>query len=158
MPFKNPEDAKKYEHRPDRVAKRRERQRRRWHQVRKYEPKKVYWGKRNSFSINRSKAKRRGLEWALSEAEYSELRANLCSYCGFSLPIYGSGLDRVDNSKGYVLGNLVPCCSSCNLTRRDTFTYEEMLVLGKVIREIKLNRKTGQETKPRSFVSTALLP
>jgi hypothetical protein len=30
-----------------------------------------------------------------------------------------SGLDRVDSSKGYVHGNVVPCCGECNLLKND---------------------------------------
>lgn len=37
-------------------------------------------------------------------------------------------------------GNVVPCCYECNLTRRDRFTFDEMILLGKKIREIKDDR------------------
>jgi hypothetical protein len=30
-----------------------------------------------------------------------------------------NGLDRIDNRKGYVSDNIVPCCSDCNLAKRD---------------------------------------
>lgn len=36
-----------------------------------------------------------------------------------SLEIRYSGLDRIDSSKGYVLGNVVPCCSECNGMKTD---------------------------------------
>lgn len=28
-----------------------------------------------------------------------------------------SGIDRIDNSKGYILGNVVPCCYQCNTAK-----------------------------------------
>ena len=28
-----------------------------------------------------------------------------------------SGLDRLDSSKGYIHGNVVPCCRNCNVFR-----------------------------------------
>lgn len=38
-----------------------------------------------------------------------------CNYCG-DLNIK-NGIDRVDNSKGYVEGNCVPCCPNCNAAK-----------------------------------------
>jgi hypothetical protein len=35
------------------------------------------------------------------------------------LEICYSGLDRVDTTKGYVHGNVVPCCGDCNLMKND---------------------------------------
>lgn len=41
-----------------------------------------------------------------------------CTYCG-DTPTNTSpnGLDRVDNSKGHILGNVVPCCETCNMMK-----------------------------------------
>lgn len=72
----------------------------------------------------RTKARKRGLSFELTIDKFYELSQQVCIYCG-SLPsnkcsylgegifIY-SGIDRVDNSKGYVIGNVVPCCGKCN--------------------------------------------
>lgn len=30
-----------------------------------------------------------------------------------------NGLDRVDNSKGHMMSNVVPCCSDCNYAKRN---------------------------------------
>lgn len=35
-----------------------------------------------------------------------------CVYCGDE--IVTVGVDRVDNAKGYVMDNVVPCCAICN--------------------------------------------
>ena len=37
-----------------------------------------------------------------------------------------SGIDRVDSNKGYLLDNIVPCCTSCN-TLKSNLTLEEFL-------------------------------
>lgn len=60
-----------------------------------------------------------------------------CHYCGFP----SNGLDRIDNSIGHIMTNCVPCCYTCNIVRNDVFSYEEMMILGKTIREIKLKRQ-----------------
>ncbi len=62
-----------------------------------------------------------------------------CVYCGDDLePV---GLDRVDNSQGHLVANVVVCCPTCNWVRGDLFTFEEMKMLGKTIAEIKASRK-----------------
>lgn len=56
-----------------------------------------------------------------------------CIYCGFQ----STGCDRKDNSKGHTMDNVVPCCLDCNTSRMNLFTFEEMLILGKAITQIK---------------------
>jgi hypothetical protein len=47
-----------------------------------------------------------------------------CYLCGYK-NIAGNGLDRQDTCKGYTLGNVEACCSSCNMMKafynKDTF-------------------------------------
>jgi hypothetical protein len=74
-----------------------------------------------------------------------------CHYCGDLLewkPHKDPGttsfryfLDRKDSNIGYELDNLVTCCTLCNLTKSDKFTYEEFIKIGQVIRNIKEDRK-----------------
>jgi hypothetical protein len=40
-------------------------------------------------------------------------------YCHYPPRGGFNGIDRVDNSKGYILGNCVPCCSWCNRAKAD---------------------------------------
>lgn len=41
----------------------------------------------------------------------------------------GVGLDRIDNdSRRYDVTTVLPCCGSCNMTRGDRLTVEEMKV------------------------------
>ncbi len=95
---------------------------------------------RTQFVYARSLAKRRGFEWALSEQEYTAFRSLPCHYCGFQLPQTGMGIDRMDSRLAYFVGNVVPCCTDCNAAKNANFTYEEMLILGKTIAEIKATR------------------
>jgi len=80
----------------------------------------------------RDKALRRKKEWALPTQHAIELLQQSCSYCGAppklrkrpaNLPY--NGLDRVDSSKGYVLGNVVSCCTTCNVMK-STLSQEEL--------------------------------
>lgn len=33
--------------------------------------------------------------------------------------LHHSGIDRIDSNKGYVIGNVVPCCKYCNMAKMD---------------------------------------
>ena len=72
-------------------------------------------------------AKKRNLAFELSKKELRALTSQNCHYCGIqpsqiyrhpnSTNYVYNGIDRLDNSKGYVQGNMVPCCVVCNLAK-----------------------------------------
>lgn len=84
----------------------------------------------------KSSAKRRGIEWNLVTEAIEPIVTRPCHYCG--LPPSNnksprrwrdarwSGIDRVDNTRGYELGNVVPCCKTCNNAKR-SLTVEEFM-------------------------------
>ena len=64
-----------------------------------------------------------------------------CHYCGLdNNSVAGVGLDRLDNTIGYMLDNVVSCCTECNRARSDKFTPDEMLIIGTAIRQVNLAR------------------
>ena len=82
-------------------------------------------------------AKYRDLEYALTEAELEVLIASDCHYCGCPpsnvrrpSPSGGefvfNGIDRVDNALGYVAGNVVTCCTTCNRAKH-AMPYAEFI-------------------------------
>lgn len=52
-------------------------------------------------------------------------------------------LDRMDNSKGYSIDNVVTCCWTCNRLKSDIFTYEEFCMLSPTLKKIKWQRKNS---------------
>lgn len=60
-----------------------------------------------------------------------------CYYCGDTHRV---GCDRIDNNLGHTKSNVVPCCYECNCARNRNFSFEEMVLLGKTIAQIKKNR------------------
>ena len=72
----------------------------------------------------RLSAKKRNLEFLLSEEELRKLIVKQCTYCGdvpstdMKLSAHPefryTGIDRVDNDLGYITTNVVPCCTICN--------------------------------------------
>lgn len=80
------------------------------------------------FSHAQLKAKQRNKNFSLSFEEYVIEISKPCHYCGGLLNTdknKGIGLDRLDNSLGYDIGNVVSCCGFCNKTRGDRLSYEE---------------------------------
>lgn len=90
---------------------------------------------RQSINIYKGHARRRGLGWNLTEKQFAEITQKDCYYCGAKPNnimknissngdyIY-NGIDRVDNSKGYTIDNIVPCCRKCNRAK-DTSSIRE---------------------------------
>jgi len=82
-----------------------------------------------------SGARNRNYEFSLSKEEFFKLTQMNCYYCNSS-PINISkntcyngdyiynGVDRIDNTKGYVYNNCVSCCKKCNRAK-DTMTVLE---------------------------------
>lgn len=63
-------------------------------------------------------ARRRGLEFSLTEDEVGFIIRDNCWYCGTPADPT-NGIDRQDNAQGYTTKNVVPCCSTCNYAKRD---------------------------------------
>ncbi len=83
------------------------------------------------FTDSKRSAKARNLEWSIPFEIYRELILKSCTYCSGPLPETKTGLDRIDNDKGYLTDNVVPCCRYCNQLRSDIFTYEEFIEFSK---------------------------
>ena len=72
-------------------------------------------------------AKKRKLEFHLTDEQLRELFHSPCRYCdsspnnvtrrkrlGLIVEFRYSGIDRKDNAVGYISSNCVPCCKTCN--------------------------------------------
>ena len=88
-------------------------------------------GYRGYFAANtiddiRCKAKKRGKEWSIDSVYAYKLIISDCTYCGHkpNWPESRVGIDRVDNNKGYVYGNCVSCCFTCNSAKKQLSNEE----------------------------------
>ena len=80
-------------------------------------------------------AAKRGKEWSLSDEEFYSLITSPCHYTGM-LPrkhiktqegdFYWNGVDRKDNAKGYIPGNVLPCSDHANWAK-ETRDYDEFI-------------------------------
>ena len=79
------------------------------------------WANRRPFKARLSSIKGRalqkGIEWGFDSPEdLREFMDTPCHYCGGEVE-QRIGLDRVDSAKGYIPGNVVQCCTSCNMAK-----------------------------------------
>ncbi len=118
--------------------------------------------KKFAFTILKCQAKDRGLENTLPLTDFIRISEENCTYCGAEpsndmgvwwrnklksgqkrnkiredkrtegVSWLTNGLDRVDSSKGYVLGNVVACCKDCNRAKSDMTTEKFMTWLDKL--------------------------
>lgn len=97
------------------------------------------------FRIYTKGAASRGYDFNLTKGEFKSIVSDDCHYCGES-PKYKTskdfticngnikvnGIDRKDNTVGYVLDNCVPCCDSCNFLK-GPMGYDDFITLCKKI-------------------------
>lgn len=106
-----------------------------------YSPKGVY----NQIKKN---SKKNGLP-LMKQSDFIEWYDNqqrVCGYCGVcenklsTIIIYGLRskrltIDRIDNLKGYEQKNLILACDLCNKVKSNIFTRQEMIAIGKHIKQ-----------------------
>ena len=105
-------------------------------------------------NAKRSQMRKSGAEperWILQDSRGSDKKANRendltkefiaeqiaggCLYCGESG--IRMTLDRIDNSKGHLMDNVVPACIRCNYTRKN-MPHEAWLVVAPGMREARV--------------------
>jgi len=108
------------------------------------------------FNNYRSNAKRRGYTFTFLREEFAAIIAKNCFYCDgppLSLAkrdydsILYNGIDRLDNSHGYVQGNCVACCRRCNMMK-GTMSVQEFFEAIKIIHAKKI-LASGDELRGR---------
>jgi len=61
-----------------------------------------------------TKAHKRDLIFELTIEQFVELIQKPCQYCNYAKEGEANGIDRINNTIGYIVGNCVPCCEMCN--------------------------------------------
>jgi len=89
------------------------------------------------FRMIRARAIKAGHSFVISYEEFVEIiSCGCCHYCNVPLTWsdFGVGqrdssskLDRKDNDRGYVSGNIATCCWRCNQAKGNRFSYAEWL-------------------------------
>lgn len=121
-------------------------------------------GLRTTYYVYKNSAKKRNLDFNITKEEFKELTSKNCYYCNkepstrctqdarvrkhnkesmdYTIYIY-NGLDRIDSSLGYIVGNIVTCCKDCNYAK-NILTQEKFYDM---IKNIYENRKLNEYKK-----------
>lgn len=95
---------------------------------------------RARYQYLQSSAKARQIPMLLTFEEFAIFLNQPCIYCDNQLGhkvVYGSGLDRLDNDRGYEVGNVQSCCKDCNSVRGDILSVEETKAAIKAVIEVR---------------------
>jgi hypothetical protein len=87
------------------------------------------------WTMYRASARARGLPFLLTKDQFYSITSKPCHYCGAppsnkivrprsNGAFTYSGIDRQDNTQGYVFTNCVPCCRQCNVAKSDMTIME----------------------------------
>ena len=86
-------------------------------------------------------AERRGIEFSLSIQSIINLKkAKRCFYTGMALTDINRSVDRIDNEKGYIKGNVVACDKAFNMLKGG-LTLEEIRQIHIGINERKIRQR-----------------
>lgn len=109
------------------------------------------------------RAKKKEQEFTLTKQEFRELCERPCYYCGARpnnlsrdhLRHNGTweynGLDRIDNSKGYLQGNVQPCCTPCNSLKSNLEEKEFLARISLIASRLWLGHLTEERLQPSNL-------
>lgn len=84
-----------------------------------------------------SRAHKNNIIFEMTKEDYKQIIGMNCYICNKKGML---GVDRIDNNKGYILGNVAPCCKTCNYLK---YTYNIYDIYRKSY-EIVLNKYNGE--------------
>lgn len=97
-------------------------------------------------------AKNRNYIFEIDKESFSNLLVQNCYYCN-RLPeqksynktktdfVLYNGLDRVDNSKGYTIDNIVACCKHCNRAKMSLSKNQFLQLIKDIYNNLKLSNE-----------------
>lgn len=104
------------------------------------------------YSEYKNSSKDRKLEFKLTKEDVGNVINKNCHYCN-KLPeerfikkgkkikkIIRNGIDRIDSSKGYIKGNILPCCYQCNIAKSNLSYLEFLLLIKSIYNNLELNK------------------
>ena len=80
-----------------------------------------------SYSSYKSRATKKQLEFSITHQNYDDIINNDCYLCGKpNDDNHTNGIDRLDNSKGYLIDNVKSCCCECNYMKKD-YDFDDII-------------------------------
>lgn len=77
----------------------------------------------------RKRDKQKKRDFDLTFEDMLKLKTEVCFYCAEK----SGGYDRMDNSKGHVRSNVVPCCFRCNRIKGENISVDLMIEIAKTM-------------------------
>lgn len=101
-------------------------------------------------------ARERNIVWNLSKEQVKELTSEKCFYCNrepsqistgksYKGQYVYNGIDRVDNTKGYIIENCVPCCKWCNFSKNTMSQNDFKIMIENIYNHFVLGRNTNNQ-------------
>jgi hypothetical protein len=99
-----------------------------------------------TYSHYKSNCRRRGVRFKLSRKDFLELIKKRCFYCDAPpknivrrvlFCFLYQGIDRMDNSRPYEKGNVVPCCGECNSIKGENLSHVEMIAVAQLLLDLR---------------------
>jgi len=112
---------------------------------------------KSKYDTYKYNAGRRGYDFNLTYEQFMTFWQQDCYYCGSNQETVG--IDRVDNTVGYQMDNVVSCCRYCNLAKRAE-TKEDFINWARrlVAHQDKLDNKTQLGYKIEACEGTPVPP
>lgn len=102
------------------------------------------------FYTYKMRANKRSIKFSLSKDTFELIINQDCALCGAkprkyvlsgskntTVELFANGIDRIDNSLGYVEGNVRPCCTRCNAMKSNMSDDDFKTQVKNIYRKIK---------------------
>jgi hypothetical protein len=105
------------------------------------------------YSRYKDRAIKKKLDFTITSIEFDMIRSYDCYLCGKqTIDTHRNGVDRYDNSIGYIFDNCRTCCADCNYMKMK-FTYDNLMDKLKMIYEFNKDAVYENITNPIDIVS-----
>jgi hypothetical protein len=103
--------------------------------------------KATSYNGYKSRANKKQIDFEINETEFHNIISNPCYLCGKkNSETHSNGIDRIDNSIGYIISNLQTCCGECNYMKKDYNIDDFMNKLKMIYDNKKVDTSIENET------------
>jgi len=103
-------------------------------------------------------AAKRNLQFELDLDTFTEIVNKPCHYCNTYNEFEVIGIDRIDSFKGYVKGNVLPCCMICNFMKQQLTMREFSVHIEKIYNNFACNFSETTEPEEDALPSYKIKP
>ena len=106
------------------------------------------------YNSYQNRAIQKGLDFVLSKDAFDLILSNSCYLCNKECSsTHHNGLDRIDNSKGYIEDNVKSCCGGCNYMKRN-YSVEDIFDKFIAIYNFNIQSRLNEEPITSDVIDT----